>query len=157
VGCGHTLSMKRRIALASIAIFLCSAVLIGKSPVDPVNRDKSGLALRGYDPIAYFEKSQPVKGSANFTHQWNGATWRFESTGSRDKFAASPEKYVPQYGGYCAWAVSNNYTADADPEAWKIVDGKLYLNYNKGVQRKWEPEASKRIADADRNWPGLHK
>ena len=127
------------------------------SPVDPINKDRRGLALKGYDATAYFEQGKPAKGSPEFSHTWNGATWHFESVQSRDLFKASPEKYAPQYGGYCAWAVSNNYTADIDPEAWKIIDGKLYLNYSKSVQRKWEPEAAKRIADADRNWHGLHK
>ena len=94
-----------------------------------------------------------MKGSPTFTHDWNGATWRFQSLDSRDRFKANPNQYAPQYGGYCAWAVSNNYTADGDPEAWKIIDGKLYLNYNKDVQKKWAPEAVKRISDGDRNGP----
>jgi hypothetical protein len=149
--------MKRGIALTNIAIMLASATLLAKAPVDPINRNRSGLALKGYDPVGYYEQNRPVKGSPDFTHQWNGATWRFASARSRDLFIADQEKYAPQYGGYCAWAVSNNYTADIDPEAWKIVNGKLYLNYSKSVQKMWEPEAQKRIADADRNWPGLHK
>jgi hypothetical protein len=127
------------------------------SPVDPINKDRRGLALKGYDATAYFQHGKPVKGSPEFSHTWNGATWHFESAQSRDLFKANPERFAPQYGGYCAWAVSNNYTADIDPNAWKIIDGKLYLNYSKSVQRKWEPEAAKRIADADRNWPGLHR
>jgi hypothetical protein len=98
-----------------------------------------------------------MKGSPAITHEWNGASWHFASEQSRELFKANPGKYAPQFGGYCAWAVSNNYTADADPEAWKIVNGKLYVNYNKSVQQKWEPEAAKRIEDANRNWPGLHK
>ena len=132
-------------------------VVFAASPVDPINKDRQGVALKGYDATAYFQQSKPVKGSPEFKYYWAGAQWHFESAESRDLFKAAPDKYVPRYGGYCSWAVSNNYTADADPEAWKIIDGKLYLNYSKSVQRKWEPEAAKRIVDADRNWPDLHK
>lgn len=132
-------------------------MVLAAAPVDPINKDRQGVALKGYDPTAYFQQSKPVKGSAEFTYEWSGALWHFESAQSRDLFKANPDKYAPQYGGYCSWAVSNNYTADVDPDAWKIIDGKLYLNYSKSVQRKWEPEAAKRVVDADRNWPGLHK
>ena len=149
--------MKRRIALMNMTWIVAASVLLAKDPVEPVNRDKGSIAIKGYDPVAFYEQSKPMKGSPEFTHEWNGATWRFGSAKTRDLFMMDPEKYAPQYGGYCAWAVSNNYTADIDPEAWKIMDGKLYLNYSKDVQKKWEPEAQKRIADADRNWPGLHK
>lgn len=154
---GDLVNMKRYVfltaALSAVAIIGLSAA----SPVDPVNKDRKSLAMKGYDAVAYFEQGRPVKGSPEFRHEWNGATWHFASAASRDTFKASPEKFAPQYGGYCSWAVSNNYTADADPEAWKIVNGRLYVNYNKSVQKKWEPEAARRISDADRNWPGLHK
>jgi hypothetical protein len=134
-----------------------ASIVIAAAPVDPINKDRQGVALKGYDPTAYFQQSKPVKGSPEFAYEWSGALWHFESAQSRDLFKAHPDKYAPQYGGYCSWAVSNNYTADVDPDAWKIVDGKLYLNYSKNVQRKWEPEAARRIVDADRNWPDLHK
>ena len=150
--------MSRRTVLSISAFLLNSALAVtAASPVDSINKNRQGVALKGYDATAYFEQSKPVKGSPAFAHPWNGALWHFESAESRELFKSNPQKYAPQYGGYCAWAVSNNYTADTDPDAWKIVDGKLYLNYNKSVQRKWEPEAANRIADADRNWPGLHK
>ncbi len=114
-----------------------------------------GLALDGYDPVAYFEEGRPVPGSKAFTHAWSGATWRFASAAHRDAFAAAPERYAPQYGGFCAWAVAHGYTADVDPEAWKIVDGKLYLNYDKEVQAKWEADVPGHIQSADANWPAL--
>ena len=88
---------------------------------------------------------------------WASATWWFANAADRDLFVASPEKYAPQFGGYCSWAVSNNYTAEIDPEAWKIVDGKLYLNYNKKAQKMWEEELYQRIEAGNRNWPSLHK
>lgn len=127
------------------------------APVDPVNKNRSGVALKGYDPVAYFKQAKPVKGSAQFTHEWMGARWQFASAGNRDAFAANPSQYAPEFGGYCSWAVSQGYTADVDPDAWKIVDGKLYLNYSKDVQKKWEQDVGKRIEQANRNWPGLHK
>jgi hypothetical protein len=127
------------------------------SRVAPVNKDRAFVAIHGYDPVAYFETSKPVKGSATFSHQTSQATWWFASAANRDLFRSSPERYAPQFGGYCAWAVSNGYTADIDPEAWKIVDGKLYLNYSKSVQRMWGKDMQQRIADANRNWPELHQ
>ena len=149
--------IERNVLRAAAFLFGAAVLLPAGSPVDPINKDRRGLALKGYDATAYFQQRKPAKGSPQFAHTWSGATWHFESAQSRDLFKASPEKYAPQYGGYCAWAVSNNYTADIDPDAWAIIDGKLYLNYSKSVQRKWQPEAAKRIVDADRNWPRLHK
>lgn len=117
--------------------------------------EKGGLAIRGYDPVAYFTDSAPVAGSGEFTHEWGNATWQFASAENRDLFAADPEKYAPQYGGFCAWAVSQGYTADVDPEAWRVVDGKLYLNYSKGVQKRWEKDIPGNINKANNNWPGV--
>ncbi len=146
-----------QLAAVSALVLVVSPGMFAGSPVDPVNKDKQGVALKGYDPVAYFTKSQPQKGSSQFSHQWSGATWWFESAENRDRFAAAPEKFAPQFGGYCAWAVSNGYTANADPEEWKIVNGKLYVNYNKDVRMKWEENAAQRIEAGNKNWPGLHK
>lgn len=120
----------------------------------PVNTTLFGVAIKGYDPVAYFTDGKPAKGDAKFSHEWNGATWHFASAEHRDLFKASPDKYAPQFGGYCAWAVSQNYTANSDPEnAWKIVNGKLYLNYNRDVQKKWEDDVPGNIAKGETNWP----
>jgi hypothetical protein len=116
---------------------------------------RDGIALSGYDAVAYFTESKAVEGDARFEHRWGGVRWRFASAAHREAFARSPEKYAPQYGGYCAYAVSRNYTAPTDPEAWKVVDGKLYLNYDKTVRGLWEKELPEAIARADRNWPGV--
>jgi len=124
---------------------------------DPVNQDRSGVAVKGYDVVAYFTQSKPVKGSAAFTHPYIGATWWFASAADRDEFARSPEKYVPQYGGYCAYGVSQGHTAPIDPEAWTIIDGKLYLNYSKGVKKTWSEAIPQHIERANQNWPRLHK
>lgn len=130
--------------------------LAARAEIDPINSTTFGdLAVDGYDPVAYFTDGKPVEGNKEFSFEWSGATWRFASAAHRDLFAADPEKYAPQYGGYCAWAVSQGYTADADPEAWKIVGGKLYLNYDKKVQAKWEQDTAGLIQKADVNWPKL--
>jgi hypothetical protein len=128
----------------------------GRSPVDPVNANR-GVAVRGYDVVAYFNEAKPVLGSAQSEYDWMGTKWRFATAENRDAFAASPEKFAPQFGGYCAWAVGHKYTADADPEAWRIVDGKLYLNYSRSVQKQWEQDRAKWIQEGHRNWPSLHK
>ena len=114
-----------------------------------------GVAIEGTDPVAYFEQGAPVAGSSDFEHEWMDATWRFASAENRDRFAADPEKYAPQYGGYCAWAVSQGYTAKIDPAAWKIVDDKLYLNYSKDVQTQWSADIPGNITKADANWPQI--
>ncbi len=115
----------------------------------------SSTAINGTDPVAYFTEGRPVEGSSDFESEWNGATWLFASAENKAKFDADPEKYAPQYGGYCAWAVSQGYTASTVPEAWAIVDGKLYLNYSKGVQKRWETDIPDHIATGDQNWPGI--
>jgi YHS domain-containing protein len=117
-----------------------------------LNTDASGSALRGYDAVAYFAVDSAVKGDPKFEYAWNGAKWFFSSEENMTKFKADPEAFAPQFGGYCAYAVSEGYTADADPEAWKIVDGKLYLNYNREVQNIWEKNEAERIANGKKNW-----
>jgi YHS domain-containing protein len=96
-----------------------------------------------------------VKGSEEIVHSWKGATWRFSSAENRDRFAAAPEKYAPQYGGYCAYAVAHNATASIDPQAWSVVDGRLYLNYSVKVRATWEKDSPGYIRKADANWPGV--
>lgn len=112
-----------------------------------------GVAIKGYDPVAYFTDGKPVEGSSDYQYEWMGAKWRFASKANLDAFAANPEKYAPQYGGYCAYAVSQGGTADIDPESWKIVDGKLYLNLSAKVKAIWEKDIPGYIAKADANWP----
>lgn len=142
-----------RALLLAGALLLVSAV--PARAIDPVWSNWRGLAVAGYDPVAYFTDGKAVEGSSEFTAEWKGATWRFASAAHRDQFKADPDKYAPQYGGYCAWAVSQDKTAGIDPEAWKIVDGKLYLNYDKEVQAMWEKDVPGNIRKADANWPGL--
>ena len=114
-----------------------------------------GAAIEGYDPVAYFTDGKPVPGKAEYSHDWMGVTWRFASAEHRDAFAADPAKYAPQYGGFCAWAVSEGYTAEIDPDAWHIEGGKLYLNYSKSVQERWAKNIPGNIRKADGNWPKI--
>ncbi|WOG26694.1 YHS domain-containing (seleno)protein [Endozoicomonas sp. 8E] len=113
----------------------------------------SDKAVSGYDPVAYFTEGKPVKGSDKFSTRYKGAAWYFSSEENKNLFLESPEKYAPQYGGYCAWAVAHGKTASADPRQWNIEDGKLYLNYNGSVQKKWLKDKKKLINEADDNWP----
>jgi hypothetical protein len=96
-----------------------------------------------------------TKGRRELAHDWNGASWLFASESNRAAFKAAPETYAPQYGGYCAYTVSQGYTANIDPEAWSIVDGRLYLNYSKSVRSKWQQDTAGYIAKANANWPKL--
>lgn len=140
--------------LGSLALF--ALVAAPALATDPVNKSFfGGVAIDGYDPVAYFTDAKPVEGKKAFEHEWNGAVWRFASAEHRDRFAAEPEKYAPQYGGYCAWAVSQGYTAGIDPDAWTIRDDKLYLNYSLDIQKKWLADVEQRIEEGDANWPKL--
>ena len=116
---------------------------------------EDGIAIDGTDPVAYFTEGRPVAGSSAHEVRWQGATWRFASAGNREVFEADPAAYAPQYGGWCAWAVAEGYTASTVPDAWKIVDGRLYLNFSRGVQRRWERDIPGNIARGDANWPGV--
>lgn len=146
--------MQRRNSLvAALVLLLAAAPALALSPVN--KSLLGGVAIDGYDPVAYFTDGKPVEGSADYSFEWQGATWRFASAEHRDRFAGQPERWAPQYGGYCAWAVGHGHTATIDPEAWSIVNGKLYLNYSRDVQTKWTPEKEKWIEAADRNWPRM--
>ncbi|MEZ5856428.1 MAG: YHS domain-containing (seleno)protein [Hyphomicrobiaceae bacterium] len=112
-----------------------------------------GVAVGGYDPVAYFTEKRAVKGNPAVAFDYDGAKWFFASEANREAFKAAPEKYAPQYGGYCAWAVSQGYTAKGDPDAWTVHDGKLYLNYNASVRRDWSKNIPDNVAKGDANWP----
>lgn len=148
--------LRAALVLAMVAT-VTIAVRSASAAVDPINKNVFGTALKGYDAVAYFKEGKPVKGKDDFRHEWMGAKWYFASAENRDEFAKNPEKYAPQFGGYCAWAVAHNYTASIDPEAWKIIEGKLYLNYSKDVQKKWEQDIPGFIKQGNENWPKLKK
>jgi YHS domain-containing protein len=113
---------------------------------------ENGVALKGYDPVAYFTTATPTPGAAQYTYQWQGASYRFASAENRERFKVEPEKYLPQYGGYCAYAMSINRIADIDPDRWALVEGKLYLNNNFFAHTLWSVNKNGNIASADKNW-----
>jgi YHS domain-containing protein len=140
------------LAIAALPFISPAAPALAKEP--PVyTASKEKLALSGYDPVAYFVAGKPVKGSGTISTTYNGATWHFASEANRTTFAADPAKYAPQFGGYCSWAVSQGYTASGDPLAWKIVNGKLYVNYNQDVAATWSKDISTNISKGNANWP----
>jgi YHS domain-containing protein len=135
---------------------LIAAATARASAAAPINTGWfSDLTLKGYDPVSYFTDGKPVEGSKDFTFKWNGATWQFVSAEHRDLFAKDPAKYAPQFGGYCAWAMTRGDKADIDPTCWKIVNGKLYLNYSKDIQTEWSQNIPDNIAKANGEWQNL--
>jgi YHS domain-containing protein len=137
----------RRVAALAFAVFL--AACASSSLVF----QKDGLALRGYNPVAYFTQGQPVKGLPQFQAQHQGAVFHFASAAHRDSFVAAPEQYAPQYGGCCAFGMSNGYKAATDPASFTLRQGKLYLNYNSEVQKMWTANMPALISKADQLWP----
>lgn len=141
--------------LIVITVLMSTGVCLA---ISPVNKSMfTGVAIKGYDCVAYFTEGRPIKGLEKYMYQWQDAKWRFATEENRNRFRAAPDKYAPRYGGYCAWAVSQGMTAGIDPNAWKIVGNKLYLNYDHSIQMKWEKDISGNIASADKNWPELLK
>jgi len=145
-------SLRRLVVWACVAA--SSTLIAATGPKSPVNTGGGELAIKGYDVVAY-TSGVAAPGKAQFTHRWNGAVWQFATARNRDRFAKTPEKYAPQFGGYCAWAVSRGYTADVDPEVFQIVDGKLYLIYSKSVELRWDQDVAGNIAKAQANWPAV--
>jgi YHS domain-containing protein len=119
--------------------------------------EKNGVAINGYDPVAYFTESNAVEGKEAFSYVWNDTKWLFSSQGNLDTFKANPAKYAPQFGGFCAFGVSENHKSPTDPNAWTIVDDKLYLNYNKKVKELWSKDIPTRIKKANELWPMLNQ
>lgn len=150
----RTFMLSRLLPVAVLAAVASSEHSTAKAKQAPIYTGiVKDVALGGYDATAYFNAGKPVAGRRDITLQYMGATWRFASEAGRAAFQAEPTKYAPQYGGYCAWAVSQGYTAKGDPLAWTIADGKLYLNYNQSVKRGWEKDIPGNVAKADANWP----
>jgi YHS domain-containing protein len=147
------LSLYLLILLFGGIVFLVSC----SSPKTLINMRADGVALKGYDPVAYFTLSRAVPGQEKLRYTWRNARWYFSSREHLELFKDDPDKYMPQYGGYCAYAVSRGTTADIDPEAWAIVDNKLYLNLNKEVQKMWQQDREGYIKKADENWPRIKR
>ena len=141
----HTILIVGSLLVSSVALAL-----------DPIYTSFfSNAAIKGYDTVAYFTENKAVKGSKDFVTEYKGATWHFSSQENLDLFLSEPEKYEPQYGGYCAYAVAQNTTASIKPELFTIVDDKLYLNYNAKINDQWQSNKEEFIQQADANWPAL--
>ncbi len=138
--------------LFAFIVLLAAPALLG---AQAVNTDSTGLALKGYDPVAFFTVQQPTLGDARFTASHEGATYRFASAANRDTFMKEASKYAPQYGGYCAFGVAGGYKVKIDPAAFTVREDKLYLNYDKGVQARWVKDVPGYLSKSEVNWPGL--
>lgn len=148
--------MNRRlygICLLVVTLGVAGAFVVRGRAADGRINHEDGLAVHGYDVVAYFTDDRAVRGQAQFSHVWNGVRWQFASAAHRDAFAKAPERYAPAFGGYCAYGVSRGYAVDIDPEAFAVVDGTLYLNYSKGVQRTWNEDRPGYIEKALQQWP----
>lgn len=136
--------MKKAVAVITLCVFASVAMA-----------QTGEVALKGYDPVAYFTQSKAVKGNSKFTTSWMGMTWNFTSKENLQKFTKKPSMYAPQYEGYCAFGVSKGKKVETDPEAWTIVKNKLYLNYSPDVQKEWLKDKENLIGVADKNWQEL--
>jgi YHS domain-containing protein len=141
-----------RLIMVIMVLLAVPAVASAKSVY---NTNWLGVAIKGYDPVAYFTEKMPVKGSSDHELSWKGAKWHFASANNLEIFRSDPERYAPRYGGYCAYGVANNYLVKIDPDAWTVHEGKLYLNYSLKVREQWKEDIPGFIEKADRNWPGL--
>ena len=144
--------------MKSFSIFLMAILFSSATFAQEVKYYNSdGIAIKGYDPVAYFVQKKAIEGSDSYTFNWSGSKWKFMSQANLDSFRIDPEKYAPQYGGYCAYGCSENHLAPTDPNAWTIVNNKLYLNYNLNVKKSWIKDTTNLIKTADMNFPVLNK
>jgi YHS domain-containing protein len=141
--------MKRIFTL--VLVLVASNLIFAQGNTETVFSDASG-AIRGYDPVAYFTESQALKGDKNISYEYLGTTWHFINEEHKELFIADPEKYLPQYGGYCAWAMANGDFASIDPEAWTIVEDKLYLNFSNRIKARFDKDTAGFIESADGHW-----
>ncbi len=147
-----TSSLTRTSAAALLFLGVLAGPAVAQMPPSPVNLDENGVILRGYDVVAYHTQQAAVPGSPQFTATHEGAIFRFASRENRDAFHASPARFAPKYGGYCAMGVALGKKLDVDPEAFRVVDGKLYLNLNRDVQKEWLKDVPGNVVKAERNW-----
>lgn len=141
--------MKRLLTIAAILLISTTIAQAQKSEVFITD----GKAIKGYDPVAFFKESKPVKGVESLTYQYNDATWLFSSKTNLETFKKDPEKYAPQYGGYCAYGTAGGHKAPTQTNTWTIVDGKLYFNYNDKVKESWNKQQAELIEKANTQWP----
>ena len=152
---GQAVSQNNRINLGALVFLLISIpflVSCTKESDLSANAISEMKAIAGYDSVAYHKESKPVSGSEDFFYVWNHAKWHFSSKENMEVFKENPERYAPQYNGYCAFGLSRNDFVKVDPEAWAIVNNKLYLTYNHEIRNAWLQDKRNYIAKADRNW-----
>ena len=142
--------------LKSLAAGIALSMIALASAAGEFN-ESNGVAIKGYDPVAFFKESKPVRGKDDLRSEYKGSTFVFANADNRAAFAADPEKYAPQYGGYCAFGTARGYKADIDPATFTVIDGRLYLNYNTQVQREWTADRTRFIRQADERWPTVSK
>lgn len=139
--------------ILSVALFVLLSLVTNAQSATYYN--EKGLAVKGYDVVAYFTDKAPVEGSKKFSYQWEGVEWRFENQANLDSFKANPSNYAPEFGGYCAYSVSENHKAPTDPTAFTVLNNKLYLNYSPDVKKMWLKDTDGRIKKATENWKKL--
>jgi YHS domain-containing protein len=144
--------MKKLVIVSMLLLVMVTAAVAEKRLI---NVDKNGLALKGYDPVAYFTENRPVKGDAKFQSTFNGATYYFASAANKKTFEADPNKYEPQFGGFCAYAASQGHTAKIEPDAFEVLNGRLLLQYDRSVRDLFNKDQQGNLAKADRNWPSI--
>ena len=142
-------------SLRLLAAILLLALPLGAQTKVLVNVDAHGVALEGHDPVAFFVDSAAVRGDSTHRATYGGATYWFASEAHRALFLADPARYVPQFGGYCAYGASRGYAAKVEIETWQVIDGKLYLNYDRGIQRRFNQNVAEYLRKAYANWPGI--
>ena len=138
-----------------VCVVAVSVVFAGEIGENTFRTDRHGVALQGYDAVAYTKDNQPSKGNAKFQVEWKGAKWYFANEAHQQLFQDNPEAYAPQYGGFCAYAASQGAKAPVDPKVFTVYKNKLYLNLNRQIQRVWEKRKDVFIQLADRKWPSL--
>jgi hypothetical protein len=142
--------------ILKIALILFFVFTFSTSSADTLQYSTENGAIDGYDPVSYFTNNQAERGSADITTQWNNAVWHFTSDAHRELFIANPEKYAPQYGGFCALGMAHGGDVPTNPEAWTIHEGKLYLNMIEEVSTTWRYSPDKLIVRADLKWKAMN-
>ncbi len=143
--------MKRTIIIAVLALFTIVQAKAQKSEIFA----PGGKAIKGYDPVAFFKESKPVKGADSLSYSWKEATWLFSNRQNLKAFKADPDKYAPQYGGYCAYGLSQGHKAPTQTDTWTVVNDKLYFNYNSKTKELWTKDQPALIKTADEKWPEI--
>ena len=145
-----------RTIIGVICTLATSVWVLAGSTTEQIATDTSGVAIKGYDAVAYFTEGRATKGNPEFAHSWRNVKWYFATAGHREMFSADPERYAPQFGGHCANGLSVGKVVVADPEQWTIVDGKLYMKFNRSARDRWRQDKTAKIVKAEKNWAEIH-